>query len=52
MESFKFQQFIVKQSLNPLTKEIRMELMKLADMDLKAMNDWDAEAISKAKAAE
>ena len=51
-EGFKFQQFFIKQGLNPLTKEIRVELMVLADNDLVEMLKWSDEVNSKAKAAE
>ena len=51
-EGFKFQQFFIKQGLDPLTREIRAELMVLADQDLATMRGWDAETVANAKAAE
>ena len=51
-EGFTFQQFFIKQGLNPLTLEIKAELVELAKEDLAAMNKWDAETEAKARAAE
>ena len=51
-EGYKFQQFFLKEGLNPLTKPIKLELMKLADSDMETMQGWDAAVVAKAKAAE
>lgn len=51
-EAFKYQQFAIQQGLNPLTKEIKAELMVLADEDMETMRGWDAETVAKARAAE
>lgn len=51
-EAFKYAQFFIKRGLNPLTAEIKSELIMLADADLATMRGWDAETVAKAKAAE